>query len=145
VNGVLPIFDQFIETYKGNVNRRFWIKVCDIKREKMKKYKPCLPEFNRVSGQRITGWVLQLFGQKEIITEHLTDIQLPCIHVPIDVEDKVTGKNIQCRIVGGFHGIYSVENRYKPVMSLSVIQVTNPFMLQKNANRDEDEDHNTHL
>lgn len=30
IDGVLPIIDQFIETYQGNVDGSFWNKVMDI-------------------------------------------------------------------------------------------------------------------
>ncbi|CAF3694900.1 unnamed protein product [Rotaria sp. Silwood1] len=56
VNGVLPIFDEFIQTYQGNVNKEFWIKVCDITRNPRMKYG------GGGSGKLITGWLLQLFG-----------------------------------------------------------------------------------
>jgi hypothetical protein len=31
VDGLLPILDQFIETYQGNVDEKFWNTVMDIK------------------------------------------------------------------------------------------------------------------
>jgi len=34
INGILPIFDQFIETYKGNVNNQFWDTIFDFKHKK---------------------------------------------------------------------------------------------------------------
>jgi hypothetical protein len=30
IDGLLPIIDQFIETYQGNVNNQFWNKVMDV-------------------------------------------------------------------------------------------------------------------
>jgi hypothetical protein len=116
----LPIFDEFIKTYQGNVNKEFWIKVCDITRDTRRRYG------GGGSGKTITGWVLQLFGLKAGVVLDPADIRLPNIRVPVKLEDKTTGKVTQCYIVGGFHGIYSTENRHKPVMSLSVIQETKP-------------------
>lgn len=73
----------------------------------------------------ITGWVLQLFGLHADNMQDPIDVKLTSIRVPVKYEDEKTGKVKQCYIVGGFHGIYSAENRHKPVMSLSVIQEIN--------------------
>jgi hypothetical protein len=116
INDVLLIFDEFIKTYQGNVNHNFWIKVCDINRDTSFIYG------GGGSGKVITGWVLQLFGLKADDVCDPADIKLSNIRVPVQLEDEETGKLTQCYIVGGFHGIYSTENRHKPVMSLSVIQ-----------------------
>ncbi|CAF1475423.1 unnamed protein product [Adineta ricciae] len=120
IDGILPIFNEFIETYQGNVNKQFWIKVCDITRDTGLRYG------GGGSGKLITGWVLKLFGLSTDRTIDPTYIKLPNIRVPVKLEDEKSGKVTQCYIVGGFHGIYSVENRHKPVMSLSVIQETKP-------------------
>jgi hypothetical protein len=133
---VLPIFDQFIETYKGNVNRRFWNKVCDIKREKIRTGNGCTPSLSRTrtSFQHLTGWLAKLFGTKEILAENLTKVSLPCIYVPVELINSWPEGNTLCHIVGGFHGVYSTENRYKPVMSLSVIE-------EKDCHGNEDNDY----
>jgi hypothetical protein len=34
INGILPILDQFIQTYKGNVNNQFWDTIFDFKHTK---------------------------------------------------------------------------------------------------------------
>jgi hypothetical protein len=34
INGILPILDQFIQTYKGNVNNQFWDTIFDLKHTK---------------------------------------------------------------------------------------------------------------
>jgi hypothetical protein len=31
INGILPILDQFISTYQGNVNNQFWDRIFDLK------------------------------------------------------------------------------------------------------------------
>ncbi|CAF4175431.1 unnamed protein product, partial [Rotaria magnacalcarata] len=112
VNGVLPIFDEFIQTYQGEVNKEFWIKVCDITRNPRERYG------GGGSGKLITGWLLQLFGIEAGATRDPIDIDLPNIRVPVTLKKEGIGRGKKCYIVGGFHGIYSVENRHKPVMSL---------------------------
>ncbi|CAF3923923.1 unnamed protein product [Adineta steineri] len=129
LNGVLSIFDQFIETYKGNVNHNFWIKVCDVKRKTIADINPCAPFQlslfpKRIPIEKLTRWVVQLFGLEEFIVESDEDDSiLPYIYTPVEFLDGGNGTSDQCHIVGGFHGIYSTENRYKPVMSVSVIQM----------------------
>ncbi len=137
---MLPIFDQFIETYKGNVNRRFWNKVCDIKREEIRTGNGCTPSFShtRTSFQHLTGWLAQLFGMKEILARGLTEVSLPCIHVPVELIHAWPREKTLCHIVGGFHGVYSTENRYKPVMSLSVIEEAKPSTSEKDCHGNED-------
>ena len=122
IDGILPIFDEFIKTYQGNVNKEFWIKVCDITRDTDIRYG------DGGSGKLITGWVLQLFGLKAGDVFDPEDVDLSNIRVPVQLEDEKTGKVTKCYIVGGFHGIYSTDNRHKPVMSLSVIQEIKPSM-----------------
>jgi len=34
INGILPILDQFIQTYKGNENNQFWDTIFDLKHTK---------------------------------------------------------------------------------------------------------------
>jgi hypothetical protein len=34
INGILPILDQFIQTYQGNVNNQFWDTIFDLKHTK---------------------------------------------------------------------------------------------------------------
>jgi hypothetical protein len=116
----LRIFDEFIKTYQGNVNKDFWIKVCDITRDMRDSYG------GGGSGKLITGWVLRLFGLGAGQPHDPININLPNIRVPVKLEDEKTGNVTQCYIVGGFHGIYSTNNRHKPVMGLSVIQETKP-------------------
>jgi hypothetical protein len=109
------------------VNKDFWIKVCDITRDTRYRYG------GGGSGKLITGWVLQLFGFETGGTYDPDDIDLLNIRVPVKLENEKTGKVTQCYIVGGFHGIYSVENRHKPVMGLSVIQETKPSMSKQKS------------
>ncbi|CAF3993686.1 unnamed protein product [Rotaria magnacalcarata] len=119
IDGILPIFDEFIQTYQGKVNKEFWIKVCDIKRNTLQG--PYTP-----AERLITGWILQLFDLKAYVAQDPDNINLPNIRVPVKLEDHTTGNVTECYVVGGFHGVYSVENRHKPVMSLSVIKQRNP-------------------
>ncbi len=144
IDGILPIFDQFIETYKGHVHRRFWSKICNIKRDKMRQLRRS-EIADGIQGQNLTGWLAQLFGRPNMLAGNISEFRLPCIHAPVEMIKSSIGKKIQCRIIGGFHGIYATENRYKPVMSLSVIEETILPMSEEASHSDDDEDQITHL
>ncbi|CAF3791315.1 unnamed protein product [Rotaria sp. Silwood1] len=139
IDGVLPIFDEFIKTYQGNVNKNFWIKVCDITRDTSLRYG------GEGSGKLITGWVLQLFGLKTGDVRDPAYINLPNIRVPVKLEDEKTGKVTQCYIVGGFHGIYSADNQHKPVMSLSVIKEIKASMSKEEMSAKDPDGHYGYL
>jgi hypothetical protein len=143
LDGVLPIFDEFIETYKGNINHKFWIKVCNIKRDTIPDIDSCsMPRLSIFSCARkpvehLTGWVVRLFGLKELTLESVSDSKLPIIQTPVELIDPIKGMTSQCHIIGGFHGIYSFENRYKPVMSLSVIDTGKVEICNKDQERNQ--------
>ncbi len=144
----MPIFDQFIETYKGNVSRRFWNKICKIKRDKLRRLRRD-QRADGTQGQNLTGWLAQLFGRPNMLVGNISEFRLPCIHAPMEMIKSSIGKKIQCRIIGGFHGINASENLYKPVMSFTVIEETILPMSEEACQSDDDDDdedqQNTHL
>ncbi len=145
MDGVLPIFDEFIETYKGNINHKFWIKVCNIKRNTISDSGSCLISRRSILSctrkrkrvEHLTGWVVRLFGLKKLTLGSVSDSELPIIRTPVELIDQRKGTTSQCHIIGGFHGIYSFENRYKPVMSLSVIHTENCSTKVETCNNDQ--------
>ena len=145
IDGLLPIFEQFIETYKGNVNQSFWSKVCYIKRDKMRRLRGS-EIADGIQGQNLNGWLAKLFGRPNMLAGNISELRLPCIHAPIELIKPSIGEKIQCRIIGGFHGVYAVENRYKPVMSMSIIEETIlPISKETAGHSDDEEDQITHL
>ncbi|CAF1135814.1 unnamed protein product, partial [Didymodactylos carnosus] len=109
LDGLLPIFDQFIETYEGRVDQSFWIKVCDTKRERFR------DGYMFGERERLTGWVLKLVDNNEK--------ELDNIRVPVKFVNEEEGTTKQCYIVGGFHGMCSTKDyKHRPVMSLSVVE-----------------------
>ncbi|CAF1573212.1 unnamed protein product [Adineta steineri] len=114
INGILPILDEFIQTYQGNVNNQFWDTIFDIKHTK--------DESNQSNGMYMNGWFLQLcYGNHMKQTCFMSCIELDSLIVPVQVENEHTNTSKTCYLIGGFHGVRSYNEQHKPVMSLVVI------------------------
>ncbi|CAF3084375.1 unnamed protein product [Rotaria socialis] len=115
INGVLPILDEFIRTYKGDVNNKFWDEVMQINHK--------AGQSGVRGGDYINGgWILRLFyGLQNSKSHHVTDIKLPSLVVPVQVNNEVTNESKTCHIVGRFHGVQSKGGRHRPVMGFAII------------------------
>ncbi|CAF0891196.1 unnamed protein product [Didymodactylos carnosus] len=114
LDNLLPILDEFIKTYQGQVNSIFWDHIMDLNNGRLG------------SGRTtyLTGWILKLFYGVDINSKNIDfdAIKLNNIKVPVEVENHCTGKKKTCYVIGGFHGVYSEDHKHKPVMSLAVIE-----------------------
>ncbi|CAF1068118.1 unnamed protein product [Adineta steineri] len=118
IRGLLPIIDQFIQTYQGQVDNKFWNKVMDIKHWGG-------GGSGSPTGTDVSGWFLRLcYGLHEEKKCDIQRIQLNSLVVPVLVENQSTNQSKTCYVAGGFHGINSHNNRHKPVMSLAVMDDT---------------------
>ncbi|CAF4013388.1 unnamed protein product [Adineta steineri] len=118
IKGLLPIIDQFIQTYQGQVDNKFWNKVMDIKHWGG-------GGSGSPRGTDVSGWFLRLcYGLHEEKKCDIQRIQLNSLVVPVLVENQATNQSKTCYVTGGFHGINSHNNRHKPVMSLAVMDDT---------------------
>ncbi|CAF1316392.1 unnamed protein product [Rotaria sordida] len=124
LDGVLPILDQFIRTYKGDVDNDFWDTIFDY--TKVGVYGPSGMNRRKVDGLR--GWFLRLCYGYHLPSNSdgavLNKIKLDAVSVPVKlVELPKGGKESSCHVVGGFHGIHSSEDgKHRPIMSFSVFQ-----------------------
>ncbi|CAF1689882.1 unnamed protein product [Adineta ricciae] len=94
---LIPILNEFIETYQGNVNVEFWNHIVDAKRGRL----------GSGSAEYLNGWILKLFYDiEETNREKITssDIHLNSIQVPVEVENHCTGLKKTCYVLGGFYG-----------------------------------------
>ncbi|CAF1031714.1 unnamed protein product [Rotaria sordida] len=116
IEDLLPILNEFIQTYQEKVDVDFWNQIVDLKRGRL----------GSGSTEYITGWILKLFfdiNGKNSNTIMFSDIHLNSIHVPVEVENYATGLKKTCYVLGGFYGIDSTQDHiHKPVMGLSVIE-----------------------
>ncbi|CAF1134795.1 unnamed protein product [Didymodactylos carnosus] len=76
VDNLLPVLDEFIQTYQNKVNLDWWNKVMDIK-----------STTGSGACTYISGWILRLF------------------FLYVEMINEVTGLQNTCYVVGGFHGV----------------------------------------
>ncbi|UJR17135.1 hypothetical protein I4U23_004031 [Adineta vaga] len=109
---VLPILDQFIQTYQGKVDNTFWDKIFNIEHV----------GFGSGSWTKLTGWFLQLCYGLHMKTEcNINEVRLDSVVSPVEFESEYTNEIKTCYVVGGFHGIESQNACHKPVMSLAIV------------------------
>ncbi|CAF1644968.1 unnamed protein product [Adineta ricciae] len=125
LDGVLPILDQFIQTYKGNVDNNFWDAIFDYTKIGV----PGPSGIRTIQIDCIRGWFLRLcFGchwaDQNSKGIPLEKIGLDTISVPVKlIEIPKDNKETSCYVVGGFHGIHSSDDgKHQPVMSLAVFE-----------------------
>ena len=70
----------------------------------------------------ISGWILNFYIGCANKTMDPKDILLNNIQVPVRVKNYCTGLEKTCYVVGGFHGVKELNDRFRPVMSISVIE-----------------------
>ncbi|CAF1005944.1 unnamed protein product [Adineta steineri] len=124
IDGVLPILDEFIRTYQGQVDNKFWDQIFDYTH--VHKIGGSGMILGEVPG--IRGWFLRLcygFHHSEAKVE-AEDLQLNAISVPVTLINLTTQQKSSCYVAGGFHGVHSQDGKHKPVISLSVIEDTKP-------------------
>ncbi|UJR11755.1 hypothetical protein I4U23_015936 [Adineta vaga] len=124
IDGVLPILDEFIRTYQGQVDNKFWDQIFDYTH--VHKHGASGMILGEVLG--IRGWFLRLcyglhYSEAKIEPDKL---QLNAISVPVTLINLTTHKKSSCYVAGGFHGVHSQDGKHKPVISLSVIEDTKP-------------------
>ncbi|CAF0985131.1 unnamed protein product [Adineta ricciae] len=125
INAILPVIDQFIDTYQGNVDQEFWNKVMDIEHVGGGKS-------GKMSGTYISGWFLRLcYGLHSKSDCEIKQIKLNHLKVAVEVNNEVTNESKTCYLLGGLHGIDSRDERHKPVMSLAVIDDLSTIRLFK--------------
>ncbi|CAF3997057.1 unnamed protein product [Adineta steineri] len=112
IKGVLPLLDQFIQTYRGYVDNQFWDKIFDIEHV----------GHGSGSWRKLTGWFLQLcYGLHMKPSCNIQEVQLDSVVTPVEFESEYTNEKKTCYVAGGFHGVESQNEWHKPVMSLSII------------------------
>jgi len=111
VDNLLPIFEEFINTYQEAPNVEFWNKIMNIYSGRL----------GSGSTRKISGWILNFFmGLGE--NENLGKLSLGNIKVEVEVENHCTGQQKLCYIIGGFVGVSINNGQHRPVMSLGVVE-----------------------
>ncbi|CAF3165228.1 unnamed protein product [Rotaria sp. Silwood2] len=124
IDGVLPILDEFIRTYQGQVDNKFWDQIFDYTHVHKRGGSGMI--IGEVMG--IRGWFLRLcFGLHYSDAKiELDNLRLNGISVPVTLKNLTTNQKSPCYVAGGFHGVHSKDGKHRPVMSLSIIEDTKP-------------------
>ncbi|CAF1260523.1 unnamed protein product, partial [Adineta steineri] len=112
IQGLLPVLNQFIDTYQGKVDNEFWDKIFNIE------------HFGLGSGSwtKLTGWFLQLcYGLHTKESCNIDEVQLDTVVTLVEFESEYTNEKKMCYVAGGFHGVESRDGWHKPVMSLAIM------------------------
>lgn len=114
------IINQFINTYKGKVDVKFWNKVMDVKYARL----------GSGSTTYISGWILDFFGLKKTVESD--DIPSYGFDVPVEIVNKITGIKKMVSLVGGFTGINVENNMYRPTLGMIVYHDGNTEKIETN-------------
>lgn len=104
-----PILEQFIATYRGEVDTKFWDKV-----------------MNQTHGSLgsggttyVSGWILAFYGQSgkidvgDLDSSHVLD-------VPVRLDNKITGVVKTVKVRATFAGVVKEGDSYRPQLSMIV-------------------------
>lgn len=114
LDGLVPVLDQFVNTYKGNVDTKFWDQVVHVERERL----------GSGGTSYYTGWLLNFFYGFTGKRIESSDIDIKTLQVDVELENRNTGLKKMCKVVGGFYGVNYANNSYRPQMSLAVFEDT---------------------
>eukprot|EP00742_Colponemidia_sp_Colp-10_P011251 GILJ01012478.1.p1 GENE.GILJ01012478.1~~GILJ01012478.1.p1 ORF type:complete len:443 (-),score=52.80 GILJ01012478.1:150-1478(-) len=110
ISHIVPILQQFIRTYKNDVDVTFWNSILDQENGR----------FGSGSTTYFTGWALDflgLHGKKVDFDEILT----PSFEVPVTYTNHMNGGiTKELKVVGGFSGIVFDDVACRPHMSIAV-------------------------
>jgi hypothetical protein len=108
VDELVPILDQFVNTYNGKVDVDFWNKVMNITHGRI----------GSGSTSYVSGWILSFFGIYNKVDTG--DIPSYSFEVPINIDNKLTGQKKTVQLIGGFGGVHKEDGAYRPQLSMIV-------------------------
>lgn len=108
IDHMIPILNQFLNTYNEKVDTEFWDKVMNIR----------YGSAGSGSTTNVSGWILHFFGLYSEVDSH--DIKIASIDVPVKIDNKLTGQKKNVNIIGGFGGVNFTDGAYRPQLSMIV-------------------------
>jgi hypothetical protein len=111
VNGLTPVIEQFIETYKGYAHVQFWNNIYDERKNaNAREYMP---------SSYVVGWLIKFFTTRDQVSDNL---EVEEISVDINLKNMFTGEEKMLALVGGTKG-YSVRaDVYRPHYSFAIVE-----------------------
>ena len=118
VDGLLPVIDQFIKTYQGQVDVAFWNDVVQRRERTGGAYTP--------DNGQISGWLLKFYYG--FSGENVSDLsKIPHLQFRVEVELRNGLSDVMgtpMLIYGGFSGLACHNNAYRPQLSTALIHST---------------------
>lgn len=109
IKNIVPVIQQFIDTYQGKVDVEFWNKIMNLK------------DGTQGSGSTtyISGWILNFFGRYGETIE-TADIPAYSFDVPVKIVNYATLETKNVSLIGGFHGLMVDNGAYRPSLSMII-------------------------
>ena len=114
VDRLLPVLEQFTQTYKGHAHIEFWN---NIYNERPDPYST-----GYTPKTLINGWLIRFFTIAESIAD-TEDAKMSEINVPILFINRINGNKKMFDLVGGCKGV-SIEDEhvYRPHFSYAIVE-----------------------
>ena len=110
IDNLMPILHNFVDTYNGNVDVKFWNKIMDITRE----------DDDYFPTSHYSGWILNFFGIYEKVKSD--DIPEYFLDVQVKINNEITSKYVN--LIGGFGGVHQTiiggNTAFRPQSSMIV-------------------------
>jgi len=112
IEGLLPVLNKFVDTYKDEVDVEWWNKIMDFTQGRLGS-----------GGQKtpyVSGWILNFFYGFTGLKVDVYDVKPRMLNVPIQVKNYCTQVQKDVCLVGGFGGVHKTGRAYRPQLSMIV-------------------------
>jgi len=110
IDNMVPILNNFIKTYKGDVDVDYWNKIMNFKQGRL----------GSGSTTFVSGWIINFFGfeaGQEVDVGKLPD---RFFDVTVKIDNKLTSIIKNVSLIGGFGGVNYSNGSYRPQLSYAV-------------------------
>lgn len=133
ITNLIPIIEQFINTYNYKVDVDFWDKVMNIRHGRL----------GSGSTDYVSGWILAFYGQKGEIDVDEIDKDYT-VNVPVKIENKITNTTKMIRLRATFAGLNKTNGSYRPQLSMIVCELKKDNSDEEYKDSDKEDDENNY-
>ena len=108
IQNMIPIINQFIDTFNGKIDLDFWNSVLQEEHKKL----------GSGGVTYVSGWILNFFGLSGKVEDE--EILGYRFDFPVEIENRMTSEKKTVYIIGGFNGINYSDGAYSPQLSMIV-------------------------
>jgi len=113
--GLIPILQEFLETYKNKPDVEFWNHIMDFEKG--------IFGSGYTGNDRISGWILKLYYDRHNIKScDFNEILNEIFSIPIKVVNEKTKEVRMMSLLGGFTGMYYENDTFRPQISISICE-----------------------